>query len=79
MTDNIIWALTAVSLTGTVLNIRKNIWCFYIWLIGDILWCTLDFTSDTYGRALLDFVQVILAICGIVSWKKPKELIKPET
>lgn len=79
MTDNIIWALTAVSLTGTVLNIRKNIWCFYIWLIGDILWCALDFTSGTYGRALLDFVQVILAICGIVSWKKPKELIKPET
>ena len=79
MTDNIIWDLTAVSLTGTVLNIRKNIWCFYIWLIGDILWCTLDFTSGTYGRALLDFVQVILAICGIVSWKKPKELIKPET
>lgn len=56
MTDNIIWALTAVSLTGTVLNIRKNIWCFYIWLIGDILWYTLDFTSGTYGRALLDFV-----------------------
>ena len=28
MTDNVIWALTAVSLTGTVLNIRKNIWCF---------------------------------------------------
>lgn len=70
MTDNIIWALTAVSLTGTVLNIRKNIWCFYIWLIGDVLWCTLDFTSGTYGRALLDFVQVILAVCGIISWKK---------
>ena len=37
MTD-ITWFLTAISLIGTVLNIRKDILCFYIWLIGDILW-----------------------------------------
>lgn len=64
------WFLTAISLTGTILNIRKNIWCFYIWLIGDILWCIFDFTAGTYGRSLLDFVQVILAVCDIISWKK---------
>ena len=69
MTD-ITWFLTAISLIGTVLNIRKNILCFYIWLIGDILWCALDFHNGTCGRSLLDFVQVILAVCGIISWKK---------
>ncbi len=69
MTD-ITWFLTAISLIGTVLNIRKNILCFYIWLIGDILWCALDFHNGTYGRSLLDFVQIILAVCGIISWKK---------
>ena len=69
MTD-ITWFLTAISLIGTVLNIRKNILCFYIWLLGDILWCALDFHNGTYGRSLLDFVQVILAVCGIISWKK---------
>ena len=67
---DITWFLTAISLIGTVLNIRKNILCFYIWLIGDILWCALDFHNGTYGRSLLDFVQVILAVCGIISWKK---------
>ena len=69
MTD-ITWFLTAISLIGTVLNIRKDILCFYIWLIGDILWCALDFHNGTYGRSLLDFVQIILAVCGIISWKK---------
>ncbi len=64
------WFLTLISLTGTVLNVRKNISCFYVWLIGDILWCIFDLKSGTYGRALLDFVQVILAICGIFSWRK---------
>ena len=57
-------------LKKTKLNIQKYIWCFYIWLIGDILWCTFDFTQGMYGRSVLDFIQIILAICGIVSWKK---------
>ena len=30
----------------------------YIWLIGDILWCTFDFTQGMYGRSLLDFIQI---------------------
>nr|DAH98316.1 MAG TPA: Nicotinamide riboside transporter PnuC transport, vitamin transport, Nicotinamide [Caudoviricetes sp.] len=71
---DITWFLTAISLTGTILNIQKNILCFYVWLIGDILWCALDFCNGTYGRSLLDFVQVILAVCGIVSWQKKIEV-----
>ena len=71
---DITWFLTAISLTGTILNIQKNILCFYVWLIGDILWCALDFCNGTYGRSLLGFVQVILAVCGIVSWQKKIEV-----
>ncbi|MDO4200451.1 MAG: nicotinamide mononucleotide transporter [Clostridia bacterium] len=69
------WFLTAISLSGTILNVRKNVLCFYIWLIGDILWCTFDFTQGMYGRSLLDFIQIILAICGIVSWKKDNKAL----
>ena len=64
------WFLTAISLLGTVLNVRKKILCFYVWLIGDILWCTFDFMNGTYARSILDFVQIVLAICGIISWRK---------
>lgn len=70
MKIDITWFLTAVSLIRTVFNIRKKIICFYIWLIGDILWFVLDYTAGVYGRAALDFVQVLLAICGISEWKK---------
>ncbi len=49
---------------------EKKIICFYIWLLGDILWFPLDYAAGTYGRAALDFVQVLLAICGILEWKK---------
>ena len=30
------WIITFVSLAGTVLNVRKNILCFYLWAIGNI-------------------------------------------
>lgn len=68
--QDVTWILTAISLTGTVFNIRKKIICFYIWLIGDLLWCIFDLMSGTNGRATLDFIQIILSICGILSWKK---------
>lgn len=73
MLHDVTWILTTISLCGTVLNIRKNILCFYIWLLGDILWCLFDVIQGTYGRSTLDFVQVILSICGIVAWSKRKD------
>ncbi len=74
MKSDITWFLTAISLAGTIFNVRKNILCFYVWLFGDVLWCAFDFKSEMYGRCFLDFVQVILAICGIFSWKKAEIL-----
>ena len=68
--QDVTWILTAISLMGTVFNIRKKIICFYIWLIGDLLWCIFDLMSGTNGRATLDVIQIILSICGILSWKK---------
>lgn len=61
---------SGLTLRATVFNIRKRIICFYIWLIGDLLWFIFDFTSGTYGRSTLDLVQMVLAVCGIYSWRK---------
>lgn len=69
---DMIWFLTAVSLIGTAFNIRKKIICFYIWMVGDLMWFILDYTAGVYGRAALDLVQILLAICGILSWKVTK-------
>ncbi len=64
------WILALISLLGTVFNIRKRVICFYIWLIGDVCWFILDYTNGVYGRAMLDFVQILLAFCGIIEWRK---------
>ncbi len=64
------WAITAVSLTGTVLNVRKNILCFYLWGVGNIAWLAFDLWSGLFSRAVLDAVQLAFAIWGIIAWRK---------
>ena len=67
---DITWFLTAISLTGTVFNIKKKTICFYIWIFGDILWMLYDLHNITYGRAFLNLVQVLMGIWGIITWNK---------
>lgn len=67
---DITWFLTAISLTGSFLNAKKKIACFYLWAIGEVFWFTLDIMRGTYGRAFLDFTQFCFALYGIHEWRK---------
>ncbi len=67
------WLITVASLCGTVLNVRKSVWCFYIWTFGNAAWLLYDLHVGIYSRAVLDFIHFCLAIWGIVEWRKKKE------
>ena len=43
------WAITALSLTGTALNVRKNILCFYLWAVGNVAWLGFDLWTGLYS------------------------------
>ena len=64
------WITTALCLSGTVLNIKKNALCFWLWSAGNIAWLCFDVATGTYSRALLDVVQLGFAIWGIFAWRK---------
>lgn len=64
------WTVTAVCLTGTILNVKKNIICFYLWSAGNVAWLTFDLWSGVYSRAVLDAVQLGFAVWGIYEWRK---------
>lgn len=66
------WITTAVCLIGTVLNVKKLNACFYLWLLGNILWLCIDIYNGLWSRAILDIVQGILAVWGIIEWKANK-------
>lgn len=67
------WGTTALCLAGTVLNVKKSVLCFYLWTAGNILWLTFDLSQHLYSRAVLDVVQLILALWGIKCWSKKTE------
>ncbi len=73
---DITWILAILSLFGNIFNVKKKVVCFYIWAIGEIFWFALDLTNKTYGRAFLDLVQLIMAIWGIIEWKKGGKNVK---
>ena len=64
--------ITIICLVGTVLNVKKIIWCFYLWALGNLLWLAFDLYSGLYSRAVLDVVQFGFAVWGIIEWSKTK-------
>lgn len=66
------WITTAICLLGTILNVKKLNTCFYLWLIGNILWLCIDIYNGLWSRAILDIVQGVLAVWGIIEWRKSK-------
>ena len=70
MIATLTWAITILSLTGTVLNVKKHSLCFWLWAVGNTLWLAYDLWLGTYSRAALDLVQLAFAVWGIIEWKK---------
>jgi nicotinamide riboside transporter PnuC len=67
------WVVTGLSILGTVLNIKKVKWCFWIWLFTNLSWCIYDVIIKNYAQAVLFAVYTGLAIYGIVEWSKRKK------
>ena len=67
------WITTAICLTGTVLNVKKIKFCFWLWLAGNILWLIIDIKNGLWSRAILDTVQGALALWGIIEWRKEND------
>lgn len=69
---NLMWAVTIICLAGNALNVKKNVACFYVWMLGNICWLIYDIATGLYSRAALDFVQTGFAVWGIIEWTREK-------
>ena len=64
-----LWTITALSLRGTALNVKKKASCFYIWTAVNVAWIGVDAYQDLWARLVLDFVHLVFAVWGIFSWR----------
>jgi len=62
------WILSILSIVGTWLNARKLRCCFYLWIGCNMGWLVWDIVNTLYSRALLDIVQTVFCVYGIIRW-----------
>lgn len=67
------WLLTAVSLLGVWLNIRKRAACFWIWIGTNASWAWADYTHGLPQQAALHLVYLGLAVYGAVAWARDRK------
>lgn len=67
--SEIAWICTFICLVGTILNVKKIKLCFYLWALGNIIWFIIDIKNGLISRAILDTVQGVLAVWGIIEWR----------
>ena len=65
-----LWAITALSLLGTALNVKKRISCFYLWTFVNIAWVFVDVWQGLWARSVLDGVHLVFAVWGIWDWTR---------
>ena len=61
-----------LAVTGVLLNNRKLVGCFYVWMVSNSLSAYLHFDSHIYSLLIRDVVFTILAFEGLYRWKKVK-------
>lgn len=66
------WIATGLGILGAIINARKKIQGFYIWVIANLFWIYIGIKIKLYGLALLFFVYLLIVIYGIITWRKKK-------
>jgi len=65
---------TVLAVTGVLLNNRRRINCFYLWLISNSISAALHAYIGLWSLCVRDVIFFVLAIEGIYHWRK-----KPQT
>ena len=69
MFDLLTGILTALSILGVVLNIRRLRSCFAVWAVTNLSWAAVDFYREIWAQGILFLIYFGLAIYGIWAWK----------
>lgn len=64
------WIMSVLAFTGTVLNAEKHRSGFYLWTITNAYMAGLNFYLGIPSIGCLYIAYLIMAIRGLVAWKK---------
>ena len=62
------WFMSAVALTGTIINAERNKYGFLFWIVSNLYMVIRFLIIGAYAQMTLFFIYFLLAIRGIFSW-----------
>ncbi len=66
------WSLTALSIVGAVLNIKKKRSGFAVYTIANVGWVIVDIYHGIYAQAALFVIFTVLSSWGWIEWGRKK-------
>jgi len=72
------WIMSAIALTGTILNSRRNKFGFFCWIVSNLWMAVTSICAGLIPQGTLFFVYLILAIYGIIKWSLMEKEEKPK-
>jgi len=70
------WIATAISIIGILLNAKKNMWCWPVWLVSNVLWVTYFIILANPQSITLWVVFSLFNVYGWIQWRKDEKLKK---
>jgi len=67
------WIATALSLIGAVLNARKNIYGYWLWIVANAVWLVISVIRKDWAQVVLWVSYIIITSYGIYCWSRNKE------
>ena len=66
------WIFTILSITGAILNVRKNRWGFILWIVANCGWIWVNYIIGLYEQIPVWIVYTIISTYGFYDWSKKK-------
>lgn len=67
------WVLVALSLTGNIFVVKKNVMGQWLWAVSNVGWITYNLTIQAYAPAFLFSIYFAMCVWGIIAWSRSPE------
>lgn len=64
------WLWSALSITGAVLNARKNKWGFAVWCVSNTGWIFTNIFYELWAQIPVWVVFTVTSIYGFIHWSR---------
>lgn len=68
------WILSVLSVAGTIMNARKMLLCWPVWLVANTGWTVLAYLRNDMPQVALWTVYNLVAIYGWWHWTHKEEV-----